>query len=232
MSSLLKRGLPVWCLLACGTFGVHRAHSQELHDSTRASMSGEIPLARLVALSTVIVEGRVTGQRSFWNAAHTRIYTANTVRVYKVFAGPVAGPALEVLTAAGRVGAVGQEVGPANPPLSLRAVGLLFLEPSLQANCGSPLPRGQQFRSAAGPQGAILYNADATETTAVSAFRRYHRIARTLYAPLAAQIGRPSREVAYFDVSQLDQWAEKVAGRALPHSPTAARAAATKKKSQ
>jgi hypothetical protein len=206
-------------------------YAQELHDPSSSAVRQEVPLARLASMATAIVEGRVTGQRSFWNAEHTHIYTANTVQVYKVFSGTITGLSIEVLTAGGRVGDVGQEVAYANPPLSLRDVGLLFLQPSPQESIGSDLPRSQQFKSVAGPQGAILYDADAQETTAVSLARRYHNITKTLYAPLAAQLGHAPREVAYFDVNQFDQWAEKVQNRALPHTPAAAAAAAKKKQS-
>src|SRR5688572_8537262 len=47
----------------------------------------QVDLNEKVANSRDIIEGKVISQKSFWNPAHTMIYTTNTVHVYKSFKG-------------------------------------------------------------------------------------------------------------------------------------------------
>ncbi len=63
-----------------------------------------VSLQEKVKKSSLIVEGEVVDQYSFWNPAHTLIYTASKVAVYKVFAGNVSTSYIQVLTEGGSVG--------------------------------------------------------------------------------------------------------------------------------
>lgn len=57
-----------------------------------------------ISRSSLIVEGKVTGKRSYWNPSHTMIYTSNQVEVYKVFKGSLQKNVIEVITVGGVVG--------------------------------------------------------------------------------------------------------------------------------
>src|SRR5580765_8079803 len=52
----------------------------------------------------VIVEGIVENQTSFWNTAHTMIFTSNKVRIYKSFGAAPVSEYIQVLTQGGTVG--------------------------------------------------------------------------------------------------------------------------------
>ncbi|HEY5687065.1 MAG TPA: hypothetical protein VIS27_02035, partial [Yeosuana sp.] len=63
-------------------------------------MLREISLKEQIDNATLVVEGEVISKQSFWN--NNLIYTANTVKVYKVFKGaPVS--TIEVITLGGTV---------------------------------------------------------------------------------------------------------------------------------
>src|SRR4051812_10665073 len=64
----------------------------------------EISLEEKVANSSMIIEGKVVEQTSFWNPAHTMIFTSNKIEVYKIFKGKQEGSTIEVLTQGGSVG--------------------------------------------------------------------------------------------------------------------------------
>lgn len=207
-----------WKLLLSLCFSAHVAQAQELHDPELFARQGshEMTLAQQVAAASTVIEGRVIASRAFWNSAHTTIYTANTVQVYKVFKGDVSGPTIEILTLGGRVGDQGQEYPYMNPPIGpLTPVGLLFLVPSAEAIIDSPLPRNQQFQAINGKWGAIIYDTNGQEHTAVSQTRRWHNIEQTLYTPLQQLSAKAYREVAYFDINQYSQWEEHVKGQPI-----------------
>lgn len=63
----------------------------------------EISLKEQIDNSSLVVEGKVIAKRSFWDANHRLIYTANTVEVYKAFKGDAV-EKIEVLTLGGSVG--------------------------------------------------------------------------------------------------------------------------------
>ncbi len=70
--------------------------------STTKAQLYKIDLAGKVNKASLIVEGTVTGKHSFWNEAHTIIYTSNTVHVYKLFKGNLITADIEVITRGGR----------------------------------------------------------------------------------------------------------------------------------
>lgn len=201
----------LWCFLLAKP--LVPAYGQELHDSALFVHHGsrEMTLAQQVGRATAIVEGRLATSRTFWNAAHTRIYTAYTVQVYKVFKGVITGPTIELLYFGGQVGSQAQEFAHnPNPTLNERQpVGLLFLQPAREASVGSRFPRGQQFEGIEAPDGAIVYDADRDDPTGVSFWRRWHHVPQTLYAPLQQLVGQPYREVAPFDLTRYHPWEER-----------------------
>src|SRR5689334_21095743 len=64
----------------------------------------KVELNEKVSKASLIVEGKVIAQKSFWNDAHTMIYTANTVQVYKLFKGSTTNKTIDIVTQGGSVG--------------------------------------------------------------------------------------------------------------------------------
>ncbi len=143
----------------------------------------EAPLVQRANASTVIVEGKVTDQYSYWNSDHSMIYTANTIELYKIFKGNVAGAAIEIITEGGTV-----------------AMDRITVEPSLQLRVGdvgmftcisvtraknnlvsrNALP---QFEAYAGTQGFVKY--DVANNTASDPFRKYTDVQTELFNVVA-----------------------------------------------
>src|SRR6476620_9662695 len=64
----------------------------------------KIELNEKVSKASLIVEGKVTSKKSFWNDAHTMIFTANTIKVYKLFKGALSDKTIEIVTQGGSLG--------------------------------------------------------------------------------------------------------------------------------
>ncbi len=66
--------------------------------STANAQLYKIALRDKINKAALVVEGRVTEQQSFWNDAHTVIYTANKIHLYKLFKGQAIPAGIEVIT--------------------------------------------------------------------------------------------------------------------------------------
>src|SRR3954470_9290841 len=64
----------------------------------------KIELDEKINNSSLIIEGKVVSKKSFWNDAHTMIYTANIIEVYKSFKGNTTEKTVEIVTQGGSVG--------------------------------------------------------------------------------------------------------------------------------
>src|ERR1041385_5958632 len=64
----------------------------------------KISLDEKIDKASVIAEGKVTEQHSFWNAQHTMIYTSSTLRISKVFKGRIITKEIELVTQGGSIG--------------------------------------------------------------------------------------------------------------------------------
>lgn len=139
----------------------------------------EVPLQQRVNASTLIVEGRVIEQQSFWNTTHTMIYTANTIELYKVFKGDVATTSIQVITEGGTVDLNRIE---ASTLLHLHVgeVGMFTCTPVVRAK-NLPGTRGviPRFEAYASAQGFVKY--DEVNQVATDPFRTYADIQTELY---------------------------------------------------
>ncbi len=139
--------------------------------------------------ASVIVEGKVVGQQAFWNDAHTMIFTANQVEVYKIFKGSLQKDTIEVITVGGTVGDFCIQ---ASHQLSLETgdLGVFYCHDSY-----TPLPARfsgrQAFDVYSSSQGFLQY--DLARKTASAPFERYDDITRELYPALHRQTGQPVR---------------------------------------
>ncbi len=53
--------------------------------------------------ATIIAEGTIIEKHSFWNSAHTMIYTSNTVELHKIFKGRIEENKIQIITQGGTV---------------------------------------------------------------------------------------------------------------------------------
>src|SRR6476661_4010055 len=89
----------------------------------------KIGLKEKAKASSLIVEGKVIDKKSFWNDAHTMIFTANTVEIYKLFKGTPAEKTIEIMTQGGSVGPDAITVSDLLQ-LDIGETGIFFCEPN------------------------------------------------------------------------------------------------------
>ncbi|MCW3116168.1 MAG: type sorting protein, partial [Chitinophagaceae bacterium] len=146
----------------------------------------EVSLSEKTSHSTLIVEGKVIDQRSFWNSNHTMIYTSNKVEVYKVFKGSLSQSILEIVTVGGRVENDGLEISEALK-LSKNQVGTFFLYPN-SINIKSPTSFQRLWDVYSSSQGFIRY--DLNKETASAPFVRYKSISGDFYKDIKTKTNR------------------------------------------
>ncbi|GAB3827712.1 T9SS type A sorting domain-containing protein [Hymenobacter jeollabukensis] len=176
------------CLLSLSQLPAS-AQSPAAADETRCLL---LPLdpARRAQAATLVVEAEVLSQRSFWNDAHRRIYTANTLRVYKLLKGQWAAAApLTVVTEGGAVGDTLQTLTN-TLRLSPGQQGLLFLTPASFAGAARP----EAWAAYASRQGFVRY--DVVTATANEPFRQYPLLDEAFYRAQTALTGQALRELA------------------------------------
>lgn len=144
----------------------------------------KISLEEKAKASTLIAEGKVVAQKSFWNDAHTMIFTANTVEVYKTFKGKVTARTIEVMTQGGSVGTNAIEV---SDLLTLHTgqTGIFFCFENT-ANIKSPT-RQTLYDVFSSRQGFLEYN--YTKNVAYAPFAKYYDIENNLYSLIKQQTG-------------------------------------------
>lgn len=146
--------------------------------------------ARRAQVAALVVEAEVVAQQSFWDAAHRHIYTANTLRVYKLLKGQwPAGTPLTVVTEGGTVGLAAETL---TNTLALHAgeQGLLFLTPAAFPDVARPAA----WTAYASLQGFVRY--DLSTASAAEPFRRYALVDDAFYREQTALTGQPLRELA------------------------------------
>lgn len=175
--------------------------------------------------STLVVEGKVVEQRSFWNEKRSMIFTANRIKVYKLFKGELSSDHIEVLTQGGTVDDVTVE---ASELLDLRRdqVGVFFCFPN-QVNLKSPTSGALLYDVYASSQG--FFNYDLFRNRAGCPFMTYNGIEEELYPAITQLTGKsytvvdPSFDVKSFRSGLASRSAATVSG----FSPTTVNAGAT-----
>jgi len=151
----------------------------------------KIELDQKTKNSSLIAEGEVTAQRSFWNEEHTMIYTANTVQVYKTFKGKTTTSNIEVITQGGTVGTFAIE---ASDLLTLRKgqVGVFFCHPNV-LSIKSPTTKSVLYDVYSSDQGFLRY--DLTTNKAYAPFASYNDIENNLYPAIEKRTGEVRKVV-------------------------------------
>jgi len=145
----------------------------------------KITLDQKIGNSSLIVEGQVIDQRSFWNQQQTIIYTSNTVQVFKLFKGNVISKQVEVITQGGNVGGKALVV---SDVLQLRKgdVGMFFCQQH-QNNLRSPFTNNILYDVFSSDQGFLRYNLE--NHYAYAPFAEYDDIESILYRMVKQKTG-------------------------------------------
>lgn len=138
-----------------------------------------------VVHASLIVEGKVIGKKSYWNSAHTMIYTSNEIEVYKVFKGNLQQTRINVVTVGGAVG--DHCILTSNLlTLDIEDVGVFFCEENPRLKTLGPV--NGLFDVYSSRQGFVRYNLD--NKSANTPFANYDDIEKTLYRELQIKTGR------------------------------------------
>jgi len=132
----------------------------------------EVSLENQIEKSNMVIEGRVIGKKSFWDAHKKKILTSNTIEVYKVFKG-VNHKTIEVITLGGVVGLKAEIV---SPSLKLRQndVGVFMLYNNNLELSAINKSENILFRPYGSIQGFYKYNIE--DNSATNAFKKKEEI--------------------------------------------------------
>ncbi|MBX0334415.1 T9SS type A sorting domain-containing protein [Pontibacter sp. HSC-14F20] len=168
-------------LLSVISFAAHA--SEDLH-------MVPVPLEDRIKAADIIVEGEVVAQRSFWDARQELIYTAHTVRLFKVFKGELKERQVEVITDGGTVGLAMHTVSSALQ-LKKGQQGMFFLSKGaptgIIASAASIITQPYASR-----QGFVRY--DVERGTATDPFNQYKSV-QEVYQTVTSRMGRQYRTV-------------------------------------
>ncbi|PKV67353.1 IPT/TIG domain-containing protein [Pontibacter ramchanderi] len=168
-------------LLSVISFAAHA--SEDLH-------MAPISLEDRIKAADYIVEGEVVAQRSFWDTRQEFIYTAHTVRLFKVFKGELKERQVEVITEGGTVGLAMHTVSSALQ-LQKGQQGMFFLSK------GAPIGIAGSATSIiaqpyASRQGFVRY--DLERGTATDPFNQYRSV-QEVYKTVTSRMGRQYQTV-------------------------------------
>ncbi|GAA3583306.1 T9SS type A sorting domain-containing protein [Snuella lapsa] len=144
----------------------------------------EVPFDEQVALSDVIIEGEVLAKESFWDDAQNRIYTVNTIKVYKVFKGESTS-IIELVTPGGIIGLEAQVVSH-SLQLQNGSMGVFMLRSNPKATTMQKEMVSSQvsYMSTVGAQG--FYKYALTNDKAVNSFSVIENITGNFYPKIVS----------------------------------------------
>lgn len=150
-----------------------------LYFSAGAQCVVEVPLSQRANASSIIVEGKVISQHSFWNSTNTMIYTSSEVEVYKIFKGSLSTSTISIISEGGTVGLTRITAEPALN-LHIDDIGVFTCAPPTHMrNLPVNLSGIPQYEAYASVQGFVKY--DLESETAADAFHTYTNVETELY---------------------------------------------------
>lgn len=162
-------------------------------------MLREISLKEQIDNSTLVVEGEVLSKTSFWN--NNLIYTANTVRVFKVFKGaPVS--TIEVITLGGTVDLEAMMVS-SSLKLQTGTIGLFVLQSSDVQNQTTGKSLIKSYKPYSAIQGCYKYN--LYDDIAINPFNKKKGISSAFYKEIMSATGNNYVEVSSFNTVELNK---------------------------
>ncbi len=136
--------------------------------------------------ATLIVEGKVIDQKSFWNRQHSMIYTSNAVEVYKIFKGSTLKDTIEIVTQGGSIDNAYIEVTDLLA-LSKNDMGVFYCQAN-SIGLRSPDSKNILYDVYSSAQGFLKY--DHISGSANAPFVKYANIERDLYKDIQTKTGR------------------------------------------
>ena len=170
----IKSTLLAGLLLACSFFT--KISAQALYP---------VSLDEKVQQSSLITEGTVVSKSSFWNPAHTLIFTSNKIKIHKIFKGQLQAEYIEVMTHGGTVGTEQVEVSEL-ADLSVGETGIFFCYPN-SISLKNPATNVLLWDIYSSAQGFIRY--DLNSKIADAPFASYDNIVNRLYPAVTAKVG-------------------------------------------
>jgi len=163
--------------------------------------------------SSLVVEGKVVRQFSYWDEAQNNIYTSNIVEVYKVFKGTLQAEEVEVVTEGGVVDDILQVVTN-TLRLTKGDEGVFILKP-VSDRLQSGRQRSIVYTAVAATQGFVKYDVVSGEASGV--FDTYDHIASGLYPEMERLTGQRMRviDAAYQPSVSREQTNQKQAAHAI-----------------
>ncbi|KAA5820853.1 T9SS type A sorting domain-containing protein [Algibacter amylolyticus] len=155
-----------------------------------------VSLDKQIEKSSLVVEGQVVAKQSFWDANHEKIYTANTIEVFKVFKGGVKSY-IDIITLGGVLDNEAQVVSP-SLDLNVNDVGVFTLyDDNLKLGTASP-SNNTKFL----PYGATqaFYKYDYNNDLASNQFNVKQGIQSVLYKDIEMRTKSEYIEVAPFNI--------------------------------
>ncbi len=143
-----------------------------------------IYLKERIAKSNLVVEGRVTAQRSVWDKPHHNIYTIYTIEVLGVFKGNLTEATVQVVSLGGQVG-TDLQITTNELELHPGKTGLFTLLPTRAAVQGTSL----LYEAFAAKQGFIAY--EKATRKAKGTFETYATLDKDLYPAIQQHTHQP-----------------------------------------
>ena len=154
-----------------------------------------VPFGSRVSQSSLIVEGKVIGKKSFVDKDNLNIYTANEVEVYKVFKGSLDTGYIQIITPGGTIG-LQKEVLHPSLELIIGDVGVFMMRSnSVLTTKKNNAPLYQPYASV---QGFVKYN--LAQNTASSVFDQFSSVEQELYNTISDLSGEAYTEVVPFSI--------------------------------
>ena len=159
-------------------------------------MLKKVSLSKQIDKSTLVLEGKVLSKKSFWDTNHQKIYTINTIEVFKVFKGEVS-PKIEIITLGGVIGMDAQIVYP-SLKLNIDDTGVFTLYNSKVELESKAVSTKLRFKSYGSLQG--FYKYDIGNDTAVNQFTSKKGISNSFYNEIMSYTKSNYTELTNFDV--------------------------------
>ncbi|ALJ05757.1 hypothetical protein APS56_11750 [Pseudalgibacter alginicilyticus] len=175
-------------------------------------------LKQQIEKSNLVVEGKVVSKKSFWS--ENRIYTVNTIEVYKVFKGSSISNNIEIITLGGVVGLQALKVS-SSLKLNKGDVGVFTLQ-----NTNTPENTNKSTKLQYKSYGAIqgFYKYSLNDDFAINPFNVKKGISDNFYNEIMSHTKTKYEEIASFNVKALqfktNQSKTLLAPSAIVFSPT------------
>ena len=151
----------------------------------------DVSLEDRIAMSPVVIEGKVLSSQSYWDKGHHLIYTAHRLEVTQRLKGSLSSGEIELITLGGTVYPEKLVVHP-SMEVETGDVGMYFLKPKkVQLDNASP-SNLKQFSGLFSSLSVVKYNLE--DKTATDAFHSYGDITTRFYSRLNAVEIFPSNE--------------------------------------